>query len=130
MLPWTSRGLQCHSDKTVGWAANYAPVLHTMGIVTSNDDLADVPKEFELQQNYPNPFNPTTTIRFDLPETADVNIELYSIDGRHVGSILNQKMPAGKHQVEVNGRSLASGGYVYRLNAGSFSASKTMILMK
>lgn len=122
--------LQCHSNKTVGWAANYAPVMHALGIVTSTDDLADVPREFELLQNFPNPFNPTTTIRFDLPETADVRIELYSVDGRFVGSILNQKMPAGKHQVEVNASSLASGNYVYRLNAGSFSASRTMILLK
>ena len=122
--------LQCHSNKDVQWAANYAQSVHAGGIHTASEDLADLPKEYELLQNYPNPFNPKTTIRFDLPETADVTIDIFSVDGRLVKSMLNQRMPAGDHQLTINAENLASGNYIYRLKAGDFTQSKTMTLLK
>ncbi len=122
--------LQCHDGKDVGWASNHAKSIHTVGIRTAIDDIADLPKEFELLQNYPNPFNPRTTIRFNLPETADVTLEIFSVDGRLVESMLNQTMPAGNHRVEINAEFLPSGSYIYRLKAGSYTESKTMTLLK
>jgi len=122
--------LRCHTDKNVEWAANYAASMHTTGIHTSSDDLVDVPVEYELGQNYPNPFNPTTTITFALPETADVRIKIYSIDGRLVETLLSQRMPAGNHQMTMNAGFLASGTYLYRLTAGNFTESKMMTVLK
>ena len=96
---------------------------------------ADVPESFELGQNYPNPFNPTTKITFKLPEAATVNLTVYDVAGREVATLVREPMEAGTFEVEWNGRDntgrmLPSGMYLYRLNAGTFSDSQTMVLLK
>ena len=98
-------------------------------------DVIDVPTEFALEGNYPNPFNPTTTIRFALPEATGVTLEVYDATGRRVASLINSQMAAGRYEAIWNGRSdagssVASGVYLYRLRAGSFVQTKTMLLMK
>jgi hypothetical protein len=122
--------LGCHTDKDVGWAAQFAEALHTTGVVTSTDDRADVPRKFELGQNYPNPFNPSTTIHFALPEASTVSLELYSVDGRLVHSVLNRRMPAGNHQITMDAGHLPSGIYIYRLSTDGFSEARTMTLLR
>jgi Secretion system C-terminal sorting domain/Cytochrome c554 and c-prime len=122
--------LACHTNKDVQWASDHAASIHTTGIQTATEDLADLPESFELLQNYPNPFNPTTVIPFNLPETADVSIKIYSVDGRLVETILRQTMPAGSHQISLNSDGLANGTYLYRLKAGSFVSTKMMTLLK
>jgi hypothetical protein len=89
-----------------------------------------IPLEFSLSQNYPNPFNPVTTIKFSLPEEKDVTLIVYNSLGEIVTALLNEKLNAGYHQVEFNGSSIPSGVYFYKLNAGSFSDIKKMILIK
>ena len=86
---------------------------------------------FSLEQNYPNPFNPTTIINFSVPEENTlVTLRVYNSLGEQVGTLINQVVPAGQHQVHFDARGLASGVYFYTLNAGNFVESKKMILMK
>ena len=94
-----------------------------------NDKLS-MPKSFSLSQNYPNPFNPSTTIKFNLPKSSDVRIEVYNATGQKVQTLLNKKMSAGNHQIEFNAGDLASGVYLYKIEAGDFQDVKKMILIK
>ena len=88
-----------------------------------------------LHQNYPNPFNPITTLRYDLPEQANVNIIIYDMLGRDVRTLVNEKQEAGFKSVKWNGRNdmgqtVSAGMYFYRIQAGSFSKVQKMILLK
>ncbi len=94
-----------------------------------NDD--ERPIEFRLAQNYPNPFNPTTNISYSLANIADVNLVVYDILGRRVATLVNarQQMP-GTYNVSFDASRLASGTYIYRLEAGDFVSVKKMMLIK
>jgi surface protein len=93
-------------------------------------EKADLPAEFTLYQNYPNPFNPTTTIRFGLPESADVSLEVYTVLGQKVMTLVNENRSAGWHTVSFNGGGLSSGVYVYRIQAGGMVQTRKLLLMK
>ncbi len=88
------------------------------------------PNKFELLQNYPNPFNPSTNIRFTLPETRNVKLDVYNVLGEKVATLLDRKMEAGFHSVRFDASQLSNGIYIYRLQAGNFTQIKKMILMK
>jgi hypothetical protein len=94
------------------------------------DSRIFIPEQFILEQNYPNPFNPITTIRFDLPKSAEVQLIVYDILGRKVATLVNKKMPPGIHEVEWNTANYGSGLYFYQLKAGNFSAVKKMLMVK
>jgi len=104
------------------------------------DDLSAIPDEglperFGLEQNVPNPFNPMTSIHYDLPKAAVVELSVYTLDGRHISTLVNEQLPAGRHTVIWNGRNdagmpVASGTYIYRIKAGDFVASHNMLLIK
>jgi hypothetical protein len=98
--------------------------------LTSTDDFNDVPNEFSLSHNYPNPFNPTTSITFALPQNSDVRLEVYDMTGRRVAMLVNSMQPAGRHTITFDASHLASGTYLYRLRAGSFEQTRTMMLIK
>jgi len=85
---------------------------------------------FVLSQNYPNPFNPSTKIKFELPKSETVKIEVYNILGQKIETTLNKHMPAGYHEVEFNGLNLSSGIYLYRIEAGEWQDVKKMILLR
>lgn len=85
---------------------------------------------FALHQNFPNPFNPTTTIAFDLAEAADVTLSVFNVNGQEVATLVDGSLNAGSHTVNFDGANLTSGVYVYRLNAGAYSATMKMVLMK
>jgi hypothetical protein len=90
-----------------------------------------IPKEFFVDQNYPNPFNPTTTIQFGLPVQAQVNLIIYDILGREVVRLVdNQTMNAGTYKYSFNASKLASGTYIYRLQADKKVEVKKMLLLK
>lgn len=95
--------------------------------VQSTDQL---PTEFALFQNYPNPFNPTTNIKFDLPKESNVTLKVYNILGEEVTTLVNKVMPAGHQVVTFDASRLASGMYIYRIEAGNFVSVKKMLLMK
>jgi hypothetical protein len=86
---------------------------------------------YELAQNYPNPFNPSTLIRFSLPVGQKVTIRVMNLLGEEVSRILDGEWhDAGNWEVDFVAENLPSGTYVYRIEAGSFSSSKKMVLMK
>jgi len=97
-----------------------------------------VPQSIELFQNYPNPFNPTTKIKFEIPKSENVKIEVFNMIGQKVGNLLNKQMPSGSHEVEFIANDLPNGVYLYRIEAGDpstgsgqrFQEVKKMILIK
>ncbi|MCD6376278.1 MAG: T9SS type A sorting domain-containing protein [Caldisericaceae bacterium] len=121
--------LTCHTNQDMEWAANNAEAIHGTGTAISVAD-ASIPSDYALKQNFPNPFNPTTTISFDLPKASDVKLKVYTITGQLVGTLLDQRMPAGSHSLQLNGFDWASGVYIYTLQADNFHQSRKMILTK
>jgi hypothetical protein len=91
---------------------------------------ASAPKTFALEQNYPNPFNPSTIISYQLPINSEVKLVIYDMLGREVQTLVNTRQSAGRYQAQFNAASLSSGLYFYRLQAGAFSETKKMLLVK
>ena len=89
-----------------------------------------LPKEFALMQNFPNPFNPTTTIRFAVPVAGMVSLKVYNVLGQEVATLVQGERPAGTYDAMLDASRLASGLYLYRLTAGTFSQVKKMLLIK
>lgn len=88
------------------------------------------PKSFSLFQNYPNPFNPATTIRYEIPKRSAVAVKVYNVLGELVRTLVDEVQQAGYYEVDFNGAGLASGVYFCRIEAGSFSQVKKMVLLK
>jgi hypothetical protein len=89
-----------------------------------------IPSEFSLSQNFPNPFNPSTRIRFALPSAHDVTVTVHDVLGREVGRLVDEMKPAGEYEIEWNAAAFPSGMYVCRMQAGSYSAVKKLLLQK
>lgn len=89
-----------------------------------------LPVTYNLEQNFPNPFNPTTTIRFAIPEANIVTLKVYNTIGEEVATLVNEKKEIGSYSINFNSSNLASGIYLYKLQAGDFVQTKKMILMK
>jgi len=90
-----------------------------------------VPNQYKLRQNFPNPFNPTTQIVFDLPKAGEVTLTVYDMTGRVVATLVNGYKTAGRYDVTFDGTNLASGAYIYRLEAGRiFVETKKLLLVK
>jgi hypothetical protein len=99
------------------------------------DVPGSLPTDFALNQNYPNPFNPSTVIRFSLPTEQQVKLDVYDMSGALVKTVLNEAVRAGNKEVTWDGTNgsgakVASGVYLYRLQAGSFTSVKKMIMLK
>ncbi|MCL6494607.1 MAG: T9SS type A sorting domain-containing protein [Ignavibacterium sp.] len=90
----------------------------------------NIPSSFELEQNYPNPFNPSTTIRYSIPKSSYVELKVYDGLGNLVKSLVSEYLNAGTYQATFNGAGLSSGVYYYQINAGEFTATKKLVLMK
>ncbi|MCI0691928.1 T9SS type A sorting domain-containing protein [candidate division KSB1 bacterium] len=86
--------------------------------------------DFYLEQNYPNPFNPSTSIAFALAKAGNVKLEIYNALGQKVATLINGRMSAGQHKATWDARNVPSGIYFYKLEAGAFSQTKKMVLMK
>lgn len=89
-----------------------------------------VVSEYALYQNFPNPFNPETSIRFDLVEASNVSLRVYNLLGQEVATLVNGQQSAGSHVVNFDASNLTTGMYIYRLDAGEFSATRKMMLIK
>jgi hypothetical protein len=112
-----------------------ASVTLTRGQVTATDDPGALPEAFRLRGNFPNPFNPSTTVAFDLPATADVEVTIHDILGREVLHVPARTFAAGAGQsILIDASSLASGMYLYRVQAASVDdvhvSSGRMVLIK
>ena len=101
------------------------------GITTGIQSTSSVvPERYELRQNYPNPFNPSTEISFSVPAAGQTTLKLYDSVGQEVSTLVNGQLQAGSYRVTLNATNLASGVYLYRLQAGTFSAVRKMVLIK
>ncbi len=143
-LVFWSFGFEAINDSVTGANTQVqamATVLNWFYGITATPDLStgvSLPASFALNQNYPNPFNPSTTIRFAIPPSASakgedkvfVTLTVYDLVGRQVAILLNEERPAGSYSVQWDAANNSSGVYFCRLKAGSFMATKKMVLMK
>ncbi len=113
---------------------NFTPVNSCIVIATIFiDDVKDenvTPDKFELNQNYPNPFNPNTTISYQIPNNCMVTLKIYDVLGKEITTLVDGYKTAGKYSVTFDGSKLASGMYIYQMNAGNFTNTKKLVLMK
>jgi hypothetical protein len=100
------------------------------GEATSVQDEEINPSQFTLEQNYPNPFNPTTNINFGLKTTSFVSLEVYTVMGQKVATLVSGVVHAGNHTATFNASELASGLYLYKLTANQFTSVKSMMFIK
>ena len=96
----------------------------------TDDSFLQLPKKYELFQNYPNPFNPMTTIRFALPKAGWVRLEIYTLLGKRVTTLLNEYKEPGVHKVNFEATMLSTGVYIYQIQAGQFRSAQKMLLTK
>jgi len=107
------------------WKRTIANISIDVKNISSN-----IPDKFNLMQNYPNPFNPTTTIKWSIKTGAFVTLKIFDATGQEIGTYVNQKLDAGVYEANINASNLSSGVYFYRLQAGNFTDTKKMILIK
>ena len=125
-LAWEFEG---SSDNITRWSIDDLHVS-AESVETSNETGTSMPERFSLDQNYPNPFNPSTNIRYELPESAHVTLKIYDMSGRLVATILDEQRHAGSHSTRFDGADLASGLYLYRMQAGEFTQTRKLMLIK
>lgn len=126
--PWSS---MFFADANNGWVVSETgDIMKYNGITGINDQYSSAPKSFALLQNFPNPFNPSTTIKYVIQEKSQVNLSVFNTLGVKVADLVNGNKNAGEYQVDFNASGLPSGVYLYKLNAGSFSSSNKMIILK
>lgn len=99
-------------------------------VSTASEEANDVPEAFALHANYPNPFNPQTVIRYELPQRVPVRLAVYDVLGREVAVLVDGEQGAGRYEVVFRGATMPSGVYVYRLEAGTFTQTHAMLLVK
>lgn len=109
-------------------------------IITSAENVcSEIPSAYSLSQNYPNPFNPSTKIKFDVPANSytkegygieHVTLKVYDVSGRKVQTLIDESLKPGSYETTFDGSSLNSGVYFYRISAGKYTDTKSMILIK
>jgi hypothetical protein len=104
--------------------------VYTQGEMAVEEQNLELPREFTLTQNYPNPFNPSTTIRYGLPNRSHVTLTVFNTLGQQVVQLVNGDMEAGYHEVKFDGSKRASGVYLYRMQAGSYTSTRKLVVIK
>ena len=89
-----------------------------------------LPQDFNLSQNFPNPFNPSTKIEYSIPEASFVQLKVYDILGNEVATLVNEEQSAGTYRADFSGAELSSGMYIAKLQAGNYTKTIKMSLMK
>jgi hypothetical protein len=102
----------------------------SIGVTSTEDETDNTPNVYSIEQNYPNPFNPATTIRYSIPKEGFVSLKVYNAIGEEVTKLVNEIKDAGNYNVVFDATNLASGVYFYRIQAGTFSQVKKMIITK
>ena len=110
-------------------------IIEGQYVALSTDDAISTPKDFKLYDNYPNPFNPVTQIRFDLPNTSNVDLVIYNMLGQKIKSFNMKNVPAGYHGITWDatndfGVAVSAGVYLYQIQTQEFIKTKKMILLK
>jgi photosystem II stability/assembly factor-like uncharacterized protein len=144
-ISWVVQVDQLHSPlEAIHFRSDYGWVVGTQGLILKTDDggiswIDDSNNNvnastFRLEQNYPNPFNPKTIINYELPITNYIDLSVYNLIGQKVATLVSQKQPAGRYQVEWDASGYASGVYIYRLSAKGKAQSvvqaKKLILLR
>ncbi len=125
-----------YSQSYYGWTVEkwvYDGTLPTIPIIilSVEKEVGQIPHSFDLQQNYPNPFNPTTTIKFAIPKSSNISLNVYDINGKLIDSIIkNKHFDNGVYSVRFDASKLASGVYLYTLSNGKQQITKKMTLLK
>lgn len=111
--------------------ANRRLFFDRLNAVTAvNNNNTGIPEQYSLSQNYPNPFNPNTKIDFSIPKGSFVTLKIYDMLGREVAILVNKDYSAGNYTVDFDASSLATGVYFYSINAGGFTDTKKLMLIK
>lgn len=116
-----------YKNPTKKWG-NTSAVINVTGI--DEDLIGLTPETFQLYSNYPNPFNPSTKIRYAIAKSAFTTLKVYSLLGQEIATLINEEKAPGVYEVNFDGLSLTSGTYLYKLQAGEFSETRKMILLK
>jgi len=99
-------------------------------ITSVSGSFANLPVDYKLSQNFPNPFNPSTTIQYSLPKTVHVRLTVYNVIGQEVAILVDGVMNSGNHRAVFTAGNIASGLYLYRLEADGQVITKKMLVMK
>jgi hypothetical protein len=139
----TLNGAASYMDNEAGFGLNHTLALNLSGGVIVQDNkfgdqvtgiveqhTGSLPAKYTLSQNYPNPFNPSTNISYAIPVSGNVSLKIYNILGQEVATVFQGFQKAGAYIANFDASKLASGVYLYRLQAGTFALAKKMILMK
>lgn len=119
------------ADNKTDLDAAVAAARSKFSVITDiGDNELIKPISFNLDQNYPNPFNPTTIIKFSIPEENNVTLKVYDVIGKEVSVLINEKKSAGNYEISFDAAGLSSGVYFYKLEAGNFTSTKKMILIR
>jgi hypothetical protein len=105
-------------------------LLQKNGAVTLNYNGEGEVTTYDLSQNYPNPFNPTTTIKYQIPNSGNVSLKIYDVLGAEVMTLVNTTQAQGRYEVKFDASQLSSGVYIYRIQANDYIASRKMMLLK
>jgi hypothetical protein len=98
--------------------------------IANVEQISGLPKNFDLTQNYPNPFNPSTKIEYSIPEASFVELNVYDILGNEVAELVNEEQSAGTYRADFSANNLASGLYIAKLQAGNYTKTIKMSLLK
>ncbi len=109
------------------WAPNKGIIIKSPVNV---ENISEIANQFSLKQNYPNPFNPSTKIEFSVAKLSNVTIKVYNLSGKEVAALVNGMYGQGIYKVNWNAGNLASGVYLYRIQAGNFTETKRLTLIK
>jgi hypothetical protein len=117
---------QANTQVICGFLAD--TLFHRSPVAVNTTD--ELPTIYSLSQNYPNPFNPSTTVHFELPRESNVTLKVYNMLGQEMLNVIDQVKAAGRYDLKIDGKSLASGVYFYRLTAGDYVSTRRLILLK
>lgn len=132
IFTWSGTASGPHVTATCTDAAGNTSAFSAYALVTGVRETLhpEAPAEFALSQNFPNPFNPSTRIRYGLPNRSNVTLTVFNTLGQSVSTLVNDEMEAGYHEVQFDGSGLASGVYLYRMQAGSYVETRKLLLVR
>jgi hypothetical protein len=118
------------AHNAIGWGPFSQVWTITISSTVGVEEERGVPEKFALNQNYPNPFNPSTQIEFAVPQESRVTVEVYTMLGEKVATVVDEVMPVGYHTARFDASQLASGLYLYRMTSGQFTMTRKMMLVR